>query len=335
MPQEKPKVTPKDFFLQLGTIVTLYWSAIALIILLFQIINSAFPSPLNMNYDPYQSGAVGAIASLVVVFPAFFIISFFVGRDLLKNPLKRELWIRKWLIYITLFVTGITMLIDLVVLVRTFLIGEEFTTNFLLKILSVFVVTALVFTYYILDIRREVPTKKSKNNNTQTIFSGVAIILVVTSIVSGFFVMGSPQAHRLLRYDDQRVNDLQSIQYQVVSFWQQKEKLPVDINEIQDPLVGFVVPKDPETGLAYRYEKEGDLTFKLCANFNLSSSDTQSSYLTTAPQTYLAYKDPSGIQYNWQHEKGENCFERTIDTQKFPPLNKINKEATASNKILQ
>src|SRR3989344_9530772 len=119
----RPRTTPKDFFLQLAALVTLYVSASSVITLLFQIINSAFPDALSYNYygDPYSTGMRLAIASLIIIFPIHILLMWLIGRDLNASPEKRELSIRKWLTFFTLFVAGLAIMLDLVVLVHTFL----------------------------------------------------------------------------------------------------------------------------------------------------------------------------------------------------------------------
>ena len=49
--------------------LTLYWSAGALIALLFRIIDTVFKDRLDYYLDPYSSGIRFALASLIVVFP--------------------------------------------------------------------------------------------------------------------------------------------------------------------------------------------------------------------------------------------------------------------------
>jgi len=89
----KPKTSPKDFFLHLGVIVSLYISTISIITLLFKIIDESFVDPLKYS-DPYSTGISLAIASLFVIFPLFVFISWVLHKDEAKYPEKRELGIR-------------------------------------------------------------------------------------------------------------------------------------------------------------------------------------------------------------------------------------------------
>ena len=261
----KPKTTPKDFFLELGTMAALYVSAISLINLLFQTINYAFPDKLAYYGDPYSTGIRWAIASLVIIFPLFLLLSWLGGKGYRINPEKRELPIRKWLIYLTLFVAGIAVVVDLIALVNTFLSGE-ITTRFILKILTVLVVAGGVFGYFIHDLRqKDMGARKDK------IFAWAAIVVVLASIVGGFAIMGSPMAARERRFDDQRVSDLQNIQWQIVNYWQQKERFPKGFNELEDSIGGWRAPKDPVTSESYEYLLGEGYSFKLCANFSRST----------------------------------------------------------------
>jgi hypothetical protein len=63
------------------------------------------------------------------------------------------LWIRKWLIYFTLFAAALIIIGDLVTLLNRFLEGE-LTVRFLLKVLAVFFVAGSVFYYYLWDLRK-------------------------------------------------------------------------------------------------------------------------------------------------------------------------------------
>ena len=312
--QVKAKVTAKDFFLWLGAMVALYVSAISLILLVHQYINIFFPNALD--YAPsYSSSMRFAIASLIVFFPLYVWLTRMLHEDIRHTPVKQELWVRKWLIFLTLFVAGITMAIDLVMLVNTFLNGD-ITTRFILKALTILVVIGAGFWYYLNELKGKWEEKKKESTMVAFVVSGI----VLATIVSAFFIIGSPQTERLARFDEQKTYDLQSIQWQVVSYWQQKEKLPASISDLEDPLTGFVAPQDPQTGLPYVYESTGAMSFKLCADFNAPSRD-----MIVDGRTRPAVPQPIGSELaneNWKHDKGMICFDRTIDPERFPIFKK-------------
>ena len=120
------KLTPKDFFLHLGAIIGLYITAISFLVLLYQIINLYVPDQLENFYyrDPYSGALRFAISTLIIVFPLMLILWKLVEKEYRKNSEKLELGFRKWLIFITLFVAGIALAGDAIVVVNQFLDGE-------------------------------------------------------------------------------------------------------------------------------------------------------------------------------------------------------------------
>lgn len=312
------KTTPKDFFFWSGAIIALYVSAVSLLTLLFQYIDILFKDPLDVYYDPYSGAIRFAIASLIIIFPLYLYLTRLINQDIRQNPEKKEVSVRKWLVSLTLFVAGITIIIDLIVLINTFLGGEELTYGFILKILSVLVVIGGVFLYYLYDLRGKWETLKS----TSQMIGGVVSLIVLATIVSGFFIIGSPQTQRLVRFDQDKINDLSSIQWQIVNFYQQKERLPETLEELEDPLIGFILPQDSQTEVEYGYVQVEDLKFQLCAEFNkesrgYSTDDLRVVKIASSPYGYGLENE------NWAHGEGETCFERTIDPDKFPPIKTI------------
>lgn len=148
------KTSPKDVFLHILSIVALYVSAGAFLALLFQYVNIFFPDPLAYYYDATSSYSAvrWAIATLIVVSPAYIWSVWFLNKIYLSNPQKRNLQIRKWLIYFTLFVAALILMGDVVALIYNFLNGD-LTVRFLLKVLSVLFVSSSVFNFYFWDIR--------------------------------------------------------------------------------------------------------------------------------------------------------------------------------------
>lgn len=319
MPQEtikleKPKSSPKDVFMHLLMIAMLYVATFSFISLWFDYINFLFPDPLNYYSQGILDSVLWATATLIVVFPVYILLSWLLGKEMVLEPEKRELRVRKWLVYITLFIAAIAIIVDVVRLVYNFLSGE-FTLPFFLKIFIVLLVAALVFGYYLWDVKRKagVPTTIPKT------LAWIISVVVLGSIIGGFLLVGSPAHQRDVRFDNQRVGDLQNIQSQVLSYWQQKNVLPAKLSDLQDSMSGFVLPKDPETGIVYEYRVKDPLAFELCATFKTASvgTDTNGRYAKPMPVGY------SGDRYsqNWTHSAGQACFSRTID----PELYKINK----------
>lgn len=293
---------PKNFFIQIGIFATLYISAISFLVFLFSVINNAFPQV--MDYYPDTSAIRFSISTLIVVFPLFIWLGLLYRRFVTENPEFKEGKLRKWIIYFTLAVTGATMAGDAIVLINSFLAGEDFTTGFLLKVLSVFVVAGSIFTFCLKDLKGyfDASPKKSK------FWSMVVSAVILTSIIIGFIIIGSPKHQRDVNFDNQRVNDLSNIQYQVVNYYQQKGVLPDSLKQVADPLSGNMIPQDPESSLDYTYNITGKFTFSLCADFKTDSSG--SSFIND--------------RENWKHEAAKTCFERTIDPEKYPLIKSKN-----------
>lgn len=317
----KMKTTPKDFFLYLWVTVSLYISVVSLVGLLFAVIDQAFPGPLSYT-DPYSTGVRTAIATLIVLFPVFILVSRYVYGMERENPEKRELGVRKWLTYFNLFVGGLILIIDLIVLLNRFLGGTDFTTGFILKVVAVFVIVGGIFSYYIYDLKH--PPLEAGNVARNA--GGVAIAFVVLSLVIGFMVMGSPASQRMKHYDDQRVSDIQNINYQIINYWQLKRTLPKVAIDVENKATGYGLPVDPETGVAYSYEVVNPLSYKLCATFSLAN-DTASTGVDSTGRNGATQAVPVPVsvtkfpaQENWNHGSGVQCFTRTIDPQLYPPL---------------
>lgn len=314
-PNIKPKVTPKDFFLWLGAMATLYAAVISILTLYFQYIDRLFPDPLSTWVDPYSGAIRFAIATLVVVTPLYIYLTRKLNADIRANPEKRDLWVRRWIIYLTLFVGGLTIAIDAVILINEFL-GGDLTTRFLLKALAVFVVVAGFFWYYLSDLKGKWEVKVQLAH-----YLGYGVgVLVLASVVAGFFIIGSPMDQRLYRFDEQKVSDLQSIQWQVVNFYQQKGRLPSSLAEMVDPISGWVIPSDPQTGESYSY-KTVDMAFQLCATFNKDSraNTTMVAKPMSEPERGV---DGDLAMSPWNHGPGVMCFDRELDPERYPVYKK-------------
>ena len=312
---EKPKVTPKDFFIWAGAMVALYGSIFSFLTLLFQYINYTYPDPLSYYYvEPFSSSMRFAMASLIVLVPVTIVLMRFIRNDIVRDAMKSELWVRRWSLVLTVFIAGATVVGDLIALVNGFL-GGDLTTPFALKVLVVLFVAGGVFLHFLADLRGY-----WNMNPARAKMVGFAVgVLVLVAIISGFFIMGTPGEIRLVRFDSQKVNDLQNIQWQVVNYWQQKEGLPQNLEEMKDPLSGATIPMDPQSGSDYVYRiTKAPYSFELCAEFNTESSGNAAQLERMPTPAYL-----SGVENeNWQHGTGQTCFERTIDPERYPPFEK-------------
>lgn len=303
---------PRDLFLHLLAIVTLYWSAVGFVTLLWQYINYFIPDVLYYYPGSFNGPMRFAISSLIIVFPVFILDSWYLNKIYRREYAVRESKIRKWLLYFTLFASAVIVIGDLVSIINTFL-GGDITTKFILKALSILAVAVAVFWYYLDDVRKEEPSKMAKP------FAWTISIIILVAVIGAFFIVGSPATARLVQYDEQKISNLENIQYQIVNYWQRKETLPTKLSDLEDSISGFRVPVDPQSG-TYEYiiKDATGLSFELCATFNKPSMNQLNQKSIPAATPSMGYTD------NWAHTAGRVCFERTIDKQLYPPFNKTN-----------
>lgn len=314
------KTTPKDFFLHLTATVVLYTAVIALINLSFSIINYFFPDALAGYF--YANSVAWPISMLVVLVPVLYVVEWLIEKDIKAVPEKKELWVRRWRIYLTLFLAGAVIVGDFITLINTYLAGE-ISIRFFLKVIAILLITGTVFKYYFFSLHEN--HKWAKMSLKFHKWFGAALVII--AVVLGFITVGSPSKQRSMRFDSQRVSDLQNIQWQIVNHWQQKGVLPANLEALKDPISGVVIPNDPETDMPYEYTMKGTTSFELCANFDLTSEDTQG----RGEYGYgggIAYRDMS-VAYpamdgndNWKHEAGRVCFDRSIDPERYPVFKK-------------
>ncbi|MCC6934087.1 MAG: hypothetical protein IT406_00095 [Candidatus Yanofskybacteria bacterium] len=295
--------TARDVFMYLLVVITLAMSAVNVGTLLFQYVNLYVPdmtTPVCIG-TWCQSAIRWSVASLIVVFPVLLWAWKFLQRDISAHPEKANSRVRRWLLYLTLFVAGGVLIGDAVSLIFNWLQGE-LTIQFLLKVLIVLYVAGTVFYYFLRAL-------DPKRPGYARLVGRIAVGVVAASLVTGFIASGSPFAVRDQRIDEQRVAHLQELQsYLVSSYWQSKGELPTTLDELRDPVSAFMPPVDPQTKEPYEYARTGARSFKLCATF-----------ATASEGTIANYRYPSdAMNASWAHPAGKTCFDRTIDPELYP-----------------
>ncbi len=300
-PNQKLKTSAKDFFLNLGAFVALYVVVVYVLQLLFTVIDAAYPLITSgYNYSGSQSIS-WPVATLIIFFPIFIFLQWFLAREFTREPERKNVSVRKWLTYITLFLSGLTLAIDLVTVLYSFIDGQELTTGFLLKVLMVFIVALSVFLYYIADVRGKL------TNTSRMVWRVVALVIVLGSIVWGFAVLGSPRTQQLLKYDEQKVSDLQNINSDIQSYYQQKNVLPLEIIDLVQNSSYMTVPAvDAQTNQPYEYIKMSDTSYELCAVFNKASD------INNTMVAQYSYGQ------TWNHPAGRYCFLETLTPPQYP-----------------
>ncbi|MFA6397246.1 MAG: DUF5671 domain-containing protein [Candidatus Paceibacterota bacterium] len=349
---EKQKLNVGYFFLSAGVLISLIVSVTSFLNLAFEVLNKQFPDVLNATYQyGYNTSQFEGIriflAMLIIVFPTFLILTYFWKKNEKNGLGEYDQILHRWLSYIVIFLSSIIILVDLITLVQYFVSGG-ITIRFILKVLIALATAKMILLYFtseLWDLKFWGIKWRKCFRICSTYFS---MILVLALIVWSFCVIGSPFKQRQLQLDEKRVQDLQNIQGQVISYWQQKEKLPASIDDLKNPLSGYSLPVDPEfeKGKTYEYivTDKTRLKFEVCADFSLPMPKGWQEYQnyydkgirpmavsgtagidTTNPVTNEIYPIPypSGTNDSWDHQIGRTCFERTIDKDLYPPYPKV------------
>lgn len=295
-------------FILLGTVAT------ALGILYYQIIGKYFPDPLTLGYGSldYSSGAIHyAIATLIIAFPLYVVTVRLWFRRFRENEEKVESKLTKWLTYLVLLVTAVTIVGDLIASVFYFLQGE-LSGRFVLKALTILVIAGIIFGFYVLE-RKKIQYKNDIPRRIFEYISAAITTLVVFGIVLGFIAGGSPATERMRGLDTQRADDLRSLANCVTTYGADHKRLPENLKELSSTAMYYCSGRmsDPETGMAYEYQiispdiqtglvHEGG--YELCANFTLASDDVSQS---------KTYAFPSNDKWA-KHAAGRECDSETV-----------------------
>lgn len=303
--QHSAKSTARDVFSYLLLIIMFIVGVVSFLTLLFQYINIQFPDQLDYWWREGALAAIrGSISALVVSWPVVIFMSMFIGKEMRADEGKQNIWIRKWLLHLMLFVSSLAIIIDLITLINTYLDGE-ITVRFGLKVLAVLFVAVATFWYYLWELRRD-PSKMTK----VTIWAAVgSSAVIVAAIIASMFVIGSPAKQRDVRFDQNRISDLQTIQSSLIDYWRDKEVLPETLEALEDDIIGYRNPTDPESGEVYEYSVTGELSFQLCATFATKSESNEGSPM----MVYYDFGYMGGNFDVWSHEADRVCFDRTID----------------------
>lgn len=278
----------KDAFLYLLAFITLGIWAIQLGALLFAAIDRAFPNPaLDYTNAAFVSRSMAdELASVIVGFPLFVLVTWWIVRGVQSQPERLESPVRKWLTYIALVITASTMIGDVVTFLAYFLRGD-LDVRFVLKVATVLVIAGGVFVYYLDSLR---PDRVSSSRNR--LFAIVALVIVGFGIVVGFAQIGSPALQRSASEDARRLFDLSSLAQALHARWlsrgQRDFVLPATIQNLQAAVGPAVRIVDPMNGRVYDYVPLQGASYRLCAAFSRPS--------------------PADVPAQWRHPAGYSCF---------------------------
>lgn len=300
--ENKEKNAPKFAFFYILSAVTLGFITVSSGLILFQVINKYVIDALSsyasrFNPEPVKFG----ISALIISIPIFFILSRKIYISLRKGALDENSPVRKWLTYFILIVASIVMISWLVATINGFLNGE-LTTKFILKTITVLIISGGVFGFYLYDIERKgVVGKKDK---TLVIYGIVSFILTIAILVLGMCVIESPKQTRERKIDAQIIMNFNNIGNAARYYYQNNAKLPENL-EILKEKESFINENDlidPETKKEFGYRVINDTEFELCAEFRTFSDATEVD----------KYRPISPIVNNL-HSKGYDCIKNSVN----------------------
>jgi hypothetical protein len=131
---------------------------------------------------------------------------------------------------------------------------------------------------------------------THVSFAVFASLVVAIALGWGFYLAGSPATRRVERFDERRLQDLQTIAREIQWMVQNpikpgplKEPLPKTLEEASRRARHESLSlRDPETDEPYQYSIKNETTFELCATFGR--------------------KHASDNRVFWNHPAGTHCF---------------------------
>jgi heme/copper-type cytochrome/quinol oxidase subunit 4 len=283
-------------FYYLLALFTLGFTALGVGQILFQVINSLFVETVY-TYDTAFDDEVlrFGITAVVISAPIFFLCTKAINRELANGKLDLHSLVRKWLTYLILFLSSVTIIVDLMVAFYSFLSGE-LTTKFILKAIVIVAIAALVFFYYLYDINRE---KFLADDKKIKMYRNIFAVSILVSLAIGFYYNTSPGAVRAQREDNERVNRLSSIHYEIQDYLREEAAMPKDLEVIQAQLYSGDIT-DPVTDEPFIYSVTGTASYSICANFEFSNRERE--------DNNRYWRNP-----DWLHDAGKYCFDKTLD----------------------
>lgn len=291
----------KFAFFYLLSLVALVFMALATGMIIFQIINSAIADELSLAPGGFSQDILKfAISAIIIAAPIYFVMVWLINKSLLAGKLERESGVRKWLTYFILLVSAVVMIGWLIATINSFLNGE-LTVKFILKALTAILIAALIFSYYLYDIRRAEADKI--NNIIRAYFYG-SLGLVAAALIISFFFIDSPLKVREQKFDQLIINKFSQIDSAINAYYGENKKLPENLKAFLNGGSIYYITEndltDPATNKMFDYNVKGEDTYELCAAFKTSNKD-----LSKSNREYY-------FDARWQHEAGYQCLKQRV-----------------------
>mgnify|MGYP001573604733 CR=1 FL=1 len=144
----------KYAFYYMLSLVALIFTALSTGMIVFQIINKEIIDAAGALPGMFNEGVMKfAISAIIIAAPIFYAATWQINKNLLQGKLSKEAGVRKWLTYFILFISSVVMIGWFIAIIYNFLDGE-LTLKFILKALTAIFIAAMIFSYYLYDMKR-------------------------------------------------------------------------------------------------------------------------------------------------------------------------------------
>ena len=306
VPKKRVSSGPRAAFLHLLALFLLYMAAFSTGAILFLAIDIFIKDPANRIYFDLGGFARFNAAVLIASLPVLLLARRAIMRDVALNPATRIAPVVRTLAYITLLITSLIMVCDMVVILMGFLNGD-LTLTFILKSGVVLLLAGGIFLWYISGL-----TFEEKMGNSQNQISSIqesqwrprlawaGFLMASLSLVLALWIAGNPFKQRLVRLDKQRISDLRSLQGTITRFHTKEKRLPKSLSELKGSPDTYVDrTSDSITGIPYVYKPIDKSSYRLGAVFDLPTPN---------------YDDNSTRSKDgfYEHDAGLQTFDLTV-----------------------
>lgn len=309
------KNSAKFAFFYLLSLVALVFLAMSVGMIIFQIINKNIIDIINQYSGNYSPDALKlAISALIISAPIFYFITWQIFKNLVEGTLSKDSAIRRWLTYFILLIVSIVMIGWFIGAINSFL-GGELTIKFILKAITAILISAIIFSFYFYDIKREDVCKKNK---IILAYFYCSLAIVIVAFIASLFFVESPTITRNRKLDNAILQRFDKLDGEIRGYYANKSKLPDNL-EILLAERSYLINEDledPSTKVVFDYKISGDKSYQLCANFRMSNKDKN---IQDENMGYDEYK------VKWSHEAGDQCLKQIIvkdidNSVEIPPL---------------
>ncbi len=305
------KLNAKFAFYYLLSLVALIFTSISVGLISFGIIDKTVPDAINAFSGNSDGGLKFAISALIIATPIFYLLSSLIFKGLRKGEMDKDSGVRRWLTYFILLVSSLIILGVFIGVINNFLSGE-LTSRFILKALTIFIISGAVFAFYFYDIKREDLVKKDL---VVRLFFFISMALVITAFIAAFFFVESPKTARARRLDQIVINNISNLESGVNSYYEQNKKLPDTLEALKGNSNYYFDANsliDPETKTPILYQKTGEKTFEFCATFRTDSSIDPNNPNGRTEAISSSYNSYTSYPGDKNHKAGYQCLKGSL-----------------------